>query len=94
MLVLSRQLGESVVINDLIITLDSFTDDHSVLSLMRTNCEFLRKITAPSNEFVEITDDLRAVMIRSERDRVRIGFDLPPDCSISRWEAWDPQKER
>jgi sRNA-binding carbon storage regulator CsrA len=92
MLVLSRKLGESVVINDLIITVDSFTADHSVLSLMRTNCEFLQKVTAPFHKTVEITDHVRAVMIQAEPHRVRLGFHLPPDYSIARWEVWDPQK--
>lgn len=92
MLVLSRKLGESIVVNDLIITVDSFTDDHSILSLMRTNCEFLRKVTAPFNEYVEITDEVRAVMIRAERDKVRLGIESPPDSIISRWEAWDPKR--
>ena len=94
MLVLSRKLGESLVINDLIATIDSFADDHSVLSLMRTNCEFLRKVTAPFNESIEITDDVRAVMIRAEGDKVRFGIEIPPDCTIARWEAWDPRSGR
>jgi sRNA-binding carbon storage regulator CsrA len=94
MLVLSRKPGESVVINDLIITVDSFADDHCILSLMRTNCEFLRKLSAPFNEYVEVMADLRAVMIHVKGDKVRLGFDFPRHYSIARWEAWDPRKER
>jgi sRNA-binding carbon storage regulator CsrA len=94
MLILSRQLGESVVIDDLVVTVDSYADDHAILSLMKTNCEFLRKVTAPFHEPVEISDHVRAWMVRAERDRVRLGFDAPRDCSISRWEAWRPDQMR
>jgi sRNA-binding carbon storage regulator CsrA len=92
LLVLSRHVGESVVINELVITVDLIADDHSILSLMRTNCEFLGMVTAPFDEYVAITGNVRVVMIQSESGKVRLGFDLPREYNISRWEAWNPPK--
>lgn len=94
MFVLSRMRGESLVIDDLVVTVDAIAKDHSVFSVMRTNCEFLGRVTAPFNEYVEITDKVRVIMIRAERDKVRIGFDLPPNCRLARWKAWDPDRDR
>jgi len=92
MLVLSRQLGQSIVIDDLIVTVDWIAGDHSIVSIVRTTGQFVGNHTARFNEYFEITEKVRAIVIQAEAGKVRLGIDAPSDCRVSRWEGWNPTK--
>jgi sRNA-binding carbon storage regulator CsrA len=90
MLVLSRRLGESVVINgQLVLTVAFLAEDCVNLSLINVGGSFLCSVTARANESVRFTDDVQVVAIRFEGENVRLGVDGPIDSTFHRGEFWN-----
>jgi len=90
MLVLSRRLGESVVINDrLVLTVALLTDDHVELSLINVTGSLVGTFTTRVNDRISLPEDVQIIVIRLEDDKVRIGFDGPADSRFHRGEFWN-----
>jgi sRNA-binding carbon storage regulator CsrA len=90
MLVLSRRLGESLVINDqLVLTVALLTDDYVELSLINVGGTFLGSFTARTNQPIRVTDDIQIVAVRIEGERVRLGIEGTPGSTFHRGEFWN-----
>jgi sRNA-binding carbon storage regulator CsrA len=90
MLVLSRRLSESVVINgQLVLTVALLADDHVELSLVSVGGSLVGSFTARANESVRLTDDIQVIVIRFEGEKVRLGVEGPPDSTFHRGEFWN-----
>jgi sRNA-binding carbon storage regulator CsrA len=89
MLVLSRRLGECIVIDDdLVVTVGFLGEDHVELSVTRLDGSFLRSVVAQQNESVTIVDGLEIVAVAIKEDRVRLGIQTPPDTRVERRTFW------
>jgi len=90
MLVLSRRLGESLVINDqLVLTVAFLAEDYAELSLINFSGSLLGTFTARVNEKLRLTDDIEVVAVRFEGGKVRLGVEGPADCTFDRGEFWN-----
>jgi sRNA-binding carbon storage regulator CsrA len=90
MLVLSRRLGESLVINGRrVLTVALLADSYVELSLIDVAGSLLGTFTAPVNEKIQITDDIEVIAIRLEGDKVRLGVVGPPESTFHRGEFWN-----
>jgi sRNA-binding carbon storage regulator CsrA len=85
MLVLSRRLGESLVINDqLVLTVAFLAKDSVELSLINVSGSLLGTSTARVNESVQLTDDIEVVAIHFKEEKGKAWrrrtarFDVPP----------------
>jgi sRNA-binding carbon storage regulator CsrA len=90
MLVLSRRLGESLVINDQLVLTVAFLANESVeLSLISVGGSLLGTFTARKNEKLPLTDDIEVVVVRFEGDKVRLGVEGPLGSMFHRGEFWN-----
>jgi len=91
MLVLSRKLGNGVVIdNRFVVTVAVLAHEFVELSLSDPNGTVAGTVTLGKTGLTPIMDRVRAVFIRTEGDKARLGFDGPPGCRIDRSESWIP----
>jgi carbon storage regulator CsrA len=90
MLVLSRRLGESLVVNDqLVLTIALLAEDYVELSLINATGSFLVSFTARADESVSLTDAIQVTVIQFEGEKVRLGVEGPRDSRIDRGEFWN-----
>lgn len=96
MLVLSRKIGESVVIDDLIVLTVAIIGEGFIdLGMAEVGGAQLGTISLDHHGLRPIVDGVKGVMVRIEGDRVRIGFDYREGVSIVRPEVVaSPQKRR
>ena len=90
MLVLSRKLGEAIVIdNHVIATLAVLANDFVEFSLCDINGTCSSSIlTVGKRELTPIVADVRVVFVRKDANKARLGFKYPPEIQIDRREFW------
>lgn len=87
MLVLSRRVGESVVIGDELIVTITFIGSEAVeLTLTGRDNSFLKSSVLGLNDRLLINDEIQVVLIRLQRERARLGIETPPGTSVARRE--------
>lgn len=94
MLVLSRKVGEQVVIDDRwIATIERIDPDAVRLSLANHRGVPLGQVIAALDAGTSLIRDVEVVYIRSEREKVRLGFRCSDGSEavlrIARKEHWD-----
>jgi sRNA-binding carbon storage regulator CsrA len=90
MLVLSRKMGDCIVIGDeFVVTVAFLAPEHAELSLTRLDGSFVRSASVRCNEWFEVDDQIRVAVVRVENEKARIGIDAPSDNSVHRGEFWD-----
>jgi len=94
MLVLSRKIGEQVVIDDRwIATIEQIDPDAVRLSLANHRGVPLGYPVAPLDARIALIRDVEVVYIRAEGEKVRLGFQCSDDSEaamrIARKEHWD-----
>ena len=94
MLVLSRELGESVVIEDVRLTVLRIDSAYAEVSLAKVAGGKPVVLTLPRHEYVQACYDVRIVFIQVNGPKVRLGFDAPREVHISRSEYWDASRFR
>jgi sRNA-binding carbon storage regulator CsrA len=91
MLVLSRNLGESIVIdNEVVVTVAVVGREFVELSISHSTGTVSDIVTVGNKEPMLVAHGVRARFIRSEGEKVRLGFDGPSGCRIDRSENWTP----
>jgi sRNA-binding carbon storage regulator CsrA len=85
MLVLSRTLGQSVVIDDQITATIAVIGAKTV-DVLLTNADGSRIgiVTLNPQERVQIAPDAHAILLRIEAGRIRLAIDHPTDVRVSR----------
>ena len=86
MLVLSREAGESVVIEDVVLTLVGISEEYVEASLVKLTGGRVTIATLPRNEYVEICYDVRVIYFNLKEGRVRLGFEAERGARIARRE--------
>lgn len=70
MLILSRELGESVVFEDVVLTLAKVGSRYVEVSLVKATGDKRTVVTLPHNEYVDICDDVRVIFINVNGTKV------------------------
>lgn len=89
MLVLSREIGESLVIEDVALTLVTVGGRYAEVSLVKLAGGKTIVVALPYGEYVDICYDARVVLIRAEGTKARLGFEAPEGVLIRRRELID-----
>jgi len=89
MLVLSRQVGETVVIEDVVVTVIRVAEGYVEASLAKMSGGKATIVTLPQNEYVDICYEARVVYLFAKGPKVRLGFELPRWTAIRRGECLD-----
>ena len=89
MLVLSREPGESIVIEDVLFTLIRVSEQYLEASLVKMAGGKSTTLTLPQNEGVDICYDVQVVFISAKGTNVRLGFEIPDHVTITRREMLD-----
>lgn len=90
MLVLSRQIGQSIVIDDqVVVTVERFTSDDLELSIQNVRGVPLGRVSLSRESTAALPRDVSVVMIQAGWDRVRMGFSYADQRThICRKENW------
>ena len=86
MLVRSREIGESVVIEDVALTVIRTSDEYVEVSLAKISGGRSTIVTLPHQEYVEICYEVQIVFIATKDTKVRLGFEAPSETRICRHE--------
>ena len=93
MLVLSREIGESVVIEDVALTVIRTSDEYVEVSLAKISGGRSTIVTLPQHEYVEIGYEVQIVFIATKDSKVRLGFEAPPETRICRQEILESRSD-
>ena len=88
MLVLSRAVGESVVIEDVNLCLVRTTSQYAEVSLTKLSGGKSVVVTLPLQKKVDICYDVEAVFVATNGEKARLGFEYPNGVSVLRREFW------
>ena len=91
MLVLSRRKNESVIIDDDIILKLIGTEFNLAIFEVRDS-ERLREFEKSTDEYFNISKNIKISIVEVQKDKVRIGIDAPKDIPIYREEIYDKIK--
>lgn len=86
MLVLSRKIGESVIIEDVALTLARVGDGYVEVSLAKTTGGKMTVLTLPHHERVAICYNVEVIFVEATGEKARFGFEYPPEVTITRQE--------
>ena len=84
MLVLSREPGEAVIIDDVVFTLARVADGYVEASLRKTAGGSHTVITLPHHKRIDICYGVQVVFIEATDVRATLGFEHPPEVTICR----------
>ncbi len=83
MLVLTRKLGESIIIgDDIIITVLNINEDQIYLDVNTSE-----SLTINIQESVSIRDDIKVTVVKIDKNQVKLGITAPDDVTIKREEV-------
>lgn len=89
MLVLSREIGQAIVIDDVVITVVRVTPEYAEITLQKVTGGKKVIATLPLNEYVDACYNTQIVFITSRGNKARFGVEAPADLPIYRYEVWD-----
>lgn len=84
MLVLSREPGEAVIIDDVVFTLARVADGYVEASLRKAAGGIPTVITLPHHRRIDICYGVQVVFIQATGVRATLGFEHPPEVAICR----------
>lgn len=85
MLVLTRKLGESIIIGDDIkVTVLNISDDQIYLDVNI----ILESLTIHLQESISIKDDIKITVVKIDKTQVKLGIDAPKNVIINREEVY------
>ena len=85
MLVLSRRVHESIIVNEVIVVTVAAIPRAAVeLSLATIEGGELSRLHLSKNESAIIGSGVRVTLVEATTEKVRLGIELPPGVSISR----------
>ena len=91
MFVLSREIGESVIVEDVALTLVRIGEQYVEVSLVKMTGGKSTVLTLPRHQPVDICYDVQVVFVAAENSKARLGIEYPPEVSITRREFWESQ---
>ena len=77
MLIVTRKLGESIVIGDVAVTVAVLAANSVELSLARTDGMPVATVTVGESRFTDLVRGVQAVVLAVDRDKVRLGLQSP-----------------
>ena len=77
MLIVTRKLGESVVIADTAVTVAVLGSRSVELSLARTDGRPVASVTIGDRRLTDLVRGVQAMVLAVDRDKVRLGFESP-----------------
>ena len=84
MLVLTRKLGESIIIGDNInVTVLNISDDQIYLDVNIIS----ESLTIHLQETISITDDIKITVVKIDKGQVKLGIKAPEDVTVNREEV-------
>ncbi|MEX1095822.1 MAG: carbon storage regulator [Planctomycetales bacterium] len=86
MLVLSREIGTSIVIEDVRVTLVRVGPEHCEVALEKLAGGTRRIATLPRDESVEVCYGARLVFIGASGTKARLAIDAPREVHVARHE--------
>jgi sRNA-binding carbon storage regulator CsrA len=89
MLVQSREIGQAIVIEDVLVTLITVAPHYAEVALQKLSGGKSLVVTLPHNESVDACYDTKLVYIQSFGQKARLGIDVPPGIRVHRKEVWD-----
>ncbi len=90
-LVLSREIGQAVLIEDVVVTLVAATAEYAEVSLQKLSGGKTVIATLPKQQCVDACYDTQLVYIEGKGKKVRLGIEAAADLFIQRKEVWDVQ---
>ena len=84
MLVLTREIGQSVIIEDVRVTVIRFGSDFAELSFAKITGGEAKIVTMSRNESVDACYDVRITFVQGTRAKLRLGFEAPREVHIHR----------
>jgi sRNA-binding carbon storage regulator CsrA len=84
MLILSREVGESVAIEGAVLTLVRIDEGYVEVSLVKMAGGTPKILTLPHGQRVDICYGAEVVFVGATGEGVRFGFEYPPSVSITR----------
>ena len=94
MYVLSRRVGESVIIEEVALTLARLGDGYAEISLAKIAGGSKTILTLTHQERKAICYDVELVLVAVKDDRARFGFEYPPEVTITRKEFLESSDDR
>jgi len=89
MLILSREVGEAVIIEDVALTLVRIGENYVEVSLVKTTGGRPVVLTLPHHQYINVCYNAQAVFVATKGTQARLGFEAPPDVAIRRREFWN-----
>jgi sRNA-binding carbon storage regulator CsrA len=80
MLIVTRKLGESIVIGDMAVTVAVLAENSVELSLARTDGMPVATVTVGQARLTDLVRGVQAVVLAVDRDKVRLGLESPVDA--------------
>ena len=93
MFVLSREVGQSVVIEDVAVTLVRIGEAYVEVSLVKMAGGKSLVVTLPYQQPKDICYNVQVVFVAVTGMKARLGFEAPPEVAITRREFWDAQSQ-
>lgn len=88
MLVISRRIQESIIVNDvLVVTVTDISDGTVELSLATIEGGVLRTLFLNREEYAPVCSGVRVCLIECSTKKVRLGIEYPPQITIARHES-------
>lgn len=84
MLILSREVGESVIIEDVALTLVRFGAKSAEVSFVKLAGGKSVILQLPHHQARDVCYDVQVVFVGAKGTKVRLGFEAPPHVTITR----------
>lgn len=89
MLVLSRRIGESLVIEDTEVRVHGFDDESAELHLRKITGGAVVVASIHRSELLDACYDCQLTLVAVRDDRIRVGIVSPEDVAVYRKEVFD-----
>ncbi len=87
MLVLSRKVGEAIIIEDVVLTLARVADGYVEVSLRKKTGGRPTVLALPHHQRIDICYSVEAVFIDATSAGARLGFEHPAEVTLRRLES-------
>jgi len=88
MMIVTRKLGESIVIGDTAVTVAILAENSVELTLARTDGMPVATVTVGQARPTDLVRGVQAVVLSIDRDKVRLGLESPVDGRSGQPDEW------